>query len=538
MNMMKEIMIKKTLCMGLCVMMLTGLKAQEDQAEREALSRKYGASITAGELRAHLEVLASDAYEGRETGKPGQKKAAQYLADYYTGEGIAPGNGNSYLQPFPLKLTRNNEATVEVAGKTYRFADDFYFWGGFNSTELSLEQCVFAGYGIESPAYNDYADISAEGKVVVLMKGEPKYKGKSVVTGTVVPSAWAEDMEGKIMLAAQKGAIGVLIIDEEYDFYVPRVRFWLEQPMMQLDKPASKGGGLLPYAVCKESLGNALLASGKKKSIAAQCKAISKKGKPKSFYFTGNGIFNARRNMTALASENVLAFIEGSDPSLKEEIVVISAHYDHIGIVNGQINNGADDDGSGTVTTLEIAEAFATAREEGKGPRRSILFLHVSGEEKGLLGSEWYTEYPVYPLENTVCDLNIDMIGRKDSLHTTAEYVYLIGSDRLSTDLHRISEQCHETYASNLYLDYTYNDPNDPEQFYYRSDHYNFAKNNIPVIFYFTGVHPDYHKPGDDVEKIMFDKMETIARLIFHTAWEVANRDERLKVDVVAAPRD
>jgi Zn-dependent M28 family amino/carboxypeptidase len=237
--------------------------------------------------------------------------------------------------------------------------------------------------------------------------------------------------------------------------------------------------------------------------------------------------------MERLQSDNVLAFMEGSDPILKNEIVVISAHYDHIGIVKGEINNGADDDGSGTVTTMELAQAFALAKSNGFGPKRSILFLHVSGEEKGLLGSEWYSEYPVYPLANTVVDLNIDMIGRKDEDHKSDRYVYLIGSDKLSTVLHTISEDCNKTFTQ-LELDYTYNDPKDPNRFYYRSDHYNFAKHNIPVIFYFSGVHEDYHKPGDDVEKILFDKVAIIGQLIFHTAWDVANRPERLPVDVTS----
>ena len=182
---------------------------------------------------------------------------------------------------------------------------------------------------------------------------------------------------------------------------------------------------------------------------------------------------------------------------------------------------------------MEIGEAFYTASKDGKGPRRSVLILHVSGEEKGLLGSEWYSDHPVYPLNSTVCDLNIDMIGRIDAEHKDSNYVYLIGSDKLSTDLHKISEQCNQTHT-NLVLDYTYNSPDDPNRFYYRSDHYNFAKHNIPVIFYFSGVHEDYHKPGDDATKILYNKMETITRLVFHTAWNVANRDERLKVDVTS----
>ena len=236
--------------------------------------------------------------------------------------------------------------------------------------------------------------------------------------------------------------------------------------------------------------------------------------------------FNDRYN----DSENVVAFIEGSE--FPEEIVVISAHYDHIGVDDeGNIYNGADDDGSGTVAMLEIAEAFQEAAKDGYRPRRSILFLHVTGEEKGLLGSKYYTENPIFPLENTVTDLNTDMIGRIDPAHEGKDdYIYLIGSDKLSTGLHNLSEEVNNKYV-NLDLDYTYNDDNDPNRFYYRSDHYNFAKHNIPVIFYFNGTHADYHKATDTPDKIEYELMTKRTKLIFYTAWEVANRDERLVVD-------
>lgn len=229
-------------------------------------------------------------------------------------------------------------------------------------------------------------------------------------------------------------------------------------------------------------------------------------------------------------SENVVAYIEGSE--FPDQIVVISAHYDHVGMdAEGNIYNGADDDGSGTVSILEIAEAFKEAAKDGYRPRRSILFLHVTGEEKGLLGSDYYTKNPIFPLENTVTDLNTDMIGRIDPKHKdNPNYIYLIGSDKLSTDLHELSEEVNKKYTQ-FNLDYTYNDEDDPNRFYYRSDHYNFAKHNIPVIFYFNGTHEDYHQPTDTPDKIEYDLMARRAKLIFYTAWEVANRDERLVVD-------
>lgn len=229
-------------------------------------------------------------------------------------------------------------------------------------------------------------------------------------------------------------------------------------------------------------------------------------------------------------SENVVAFIKGSEKP--DEIVVISAHLDHEGVKGEDIYNGADDDGSGTVAMLEIAEAFQKAVKAGKGPKRSILFLHVTGEEKGLLGSKYYTDVdPLFPLANTVCDLNIDMIGRTDDRHKEdPNYVYLIGSDKLSTELHNLSEAINTKYT-NINLDYKYNDENDPNRFYYRSDHYNFAKNNVPIIFYFNGTHADYHKPTDTPDKINYELLENRTRLVFHTAWEVANKETRILAD-------
>ena len=228
-------------------------------------------------------------------------------------------------------------------------------------------------------------------------------------------------------------------------------------------------------------------------------------------------------------SENVAAIIEGSE--FPNEYIVISAHLDHIGTHDGEINNGADDDGSGTVAMMEIAEAFEQASLQGYNPKRSIVFLHVSGEEKGLLGSRYYVENPLYPLLQTVANLNIDMIGRLDPKRKDKDpkYIYLIGSDKLSQELHDISEAANQKYTQ-LKLDYTFNADDDPNRFYYRSDHYNFAKNNIPVIFYFNGTHEDYHKPSDTPDKINYPLLQKRTQLIFYTLWELANREERIQL--------
>jgi hypothetical protein len=243
---------------------------------------------------------------------------------------------------------------------------------------------------------------------------------------------------------------------------------------------------------------------------------------PANFMNTGYG-------ETLGDSENIWAFIEGSEKP--NEIVVISAHYDHIGIKDGEIYNGADDDGSGTVALLEIAQAFAQAKKEGHGPRRSILILHVTGEEHGLHGSRFYSENPLFPLKNTITDINIDMIGRRDEAHANSNnYIYLIGSDYLSTDLYNICEEANKNYV-HLDIDYKYNDKNDPNRFYYRSDHYNFAKNGIPSVFLFNGVHEDYHGKSDEPDKIEYDALAKRAQLAFATAWELANRENRPVVD-------
>ena len=244
----------------------------------------------------------------------------------------------------------------------------------------------------------------------------------------------------------------------------------------------------------------------------------------------GNLKLEIKNQSIAVDSENVAAFVKGS--TYPDEVIVVSAHLDHEGVKDGKVYNGADDDGSGTVAILEIAEAFKTAVKNNQRPKRSVLFLHVTGEEKGLLGSQYYTDFdPLFPIENTVANLNIDMIGRTDPKRDgDRNYIYLIGSDRLSTELHDLSEYVNKSFT-NITLDYTYNALTDPNRFYERSDHYNFAKYDIPVIFYFNGTHDDYHQPSDTPDKIQYDLLQNRTRLVFYTAWEIANRDKRLVVD-------
>jgi Zn-dependent M28 family amino/carboxypeptidase len=250
--------------------------------------------------------------------------------------------------------------------------------------------------------------------------------------------------------------------------------------------------------------------------------------------YNASVVFNLSRKTETTTVSNVLGLLEGTDK--KDEYVVITAHYDHVGKRNDSvIYYGADDDGSGTTAILELAQAFVEAKKAGKGPRRSILFMTVSGEEKGLWGSEHYANNPVYPLDKTTADLNIDMIGRVGNEYLknkdSANYVYVIGDDKLSSDLAPITDMVNKTYVK-MNLDRKYNDPKDPNRFYYRSDHYNFAEKGVPIIFYFNGVHPDYHRPTDTPDKINYPLMAKRAQLVFYTAWEMANRNEMLKRDL------
>ena len=304
---------------------------------------------------------------------------------------------------------------------------------------------------------------------------------------------------------------------------------WLSRERMRLDVDRKGEGTDLPTLLVSEDV---LLRVTGWKSMKDVRKKWPK-GKLKGTDL-GKLELNLARIDDKVKAANVWGLLPGTDSTLSDEIVVLTSHYDHVGVdKDGLIYNGADDDGSGTVSLLENAQAWTAAAAAGNGPRRSVLFMAFVGEEKGLLGSEWYSDHPAFPLEKHVCDLNMDMVGRVDEAHADNDrYIYLIGSDKLSSELHDISEAVNAEHVG-IDLDYTFNAPDDPNRFYYRSDHYNFAKHGIPVIFYFSGVHEDYHGPGDTPDKILYPKMSEIGRLVFLTSWEVANRDTKLVVDRV-----
>jgi len=532
-------MLKRLVLLSVATLVTLISKAQEIEVadsiqDPQDIAKEYAATINASELKEHLMILASDEFEGRETGMPGQKKAAEYIANYFEELRIPAYDGQTYFQEYPLKRVKYTGSKCTLNGKEYKFIEDFYFFGSSVNRDLELTEITLAGYGIGAESWNDFKEIEVEGKSVMILSDIPRNKkGEALASGEEF-DMWAADWRIKVEAAKAMGVKELIIVNQDYESYMSRVKYYLENPGMSLleevleDSEEETNPDFQTLFISPE-LANEILVSSKNKNLRKYKKRIHKRKAAKKSSFKTEFSLIHKNDTETFSAENVLAFIEGTD--LKDEIVVVTAHYDHIGKKGEDINNGADDDGSGTVSALEIAEAFQMAKLQGNGPRRSVLVMTVSGEEKGLLGSRYYADHPIYPLENTVANLNIDMIGRVDEAHADNEnYIYLIGSDKLSTDLHEISEKANSDFTG-LELDYTYNDPDDSNKFYYRSDHYNFAKNGIPVIFYFSGVHEDYHKPTDTPDKIMYEKLEKVARLVFHTAWELANRDDAPVVD-------
>jgi hypothetical protein len=507
------------LCFTLCLLVTLSGLAQSDNnkpdkaaARKSVRSKRYARRITPDLLRKHLYVLAADSLEGRETGTRGEQKAARYIRTQFQQIGLAPivdlEGRKEYYQSFPLEKRYLQEAYVAFGGNKFEHLEQVICFGGKDFPEETEREVVFVGKGAEA----DYQGKQVENKAVVVMLSGPNL--------------------APVELATQKGADVVLAFLPGAAYYPENIlktnKDAFESPSFAL---AGKPPKCIPFLVSTKMLANLMQVE---ESLFTGLAGKDSTANMTSFQSTPpvKVTVKAVTRVEPLSSNNVLGYLEGSDK--KEEVVVITAHYDHEGIgrvVKGDsIYNGADDDASGTSAVIALAEAFSKAKKKGKGPRRSMLFMTVSGEEKGLFGSEFYTDHPVLPLSGTVTNLNVDMIGRIDTLHQEGDYIYVVGSNRLSTELHQVNEAANAQHTK-LKLDYKYNDPNDPEQLYTRSDHYNFAKHNIPIIFYTSGLHADYHKRTDSADKINYEALAHRTRLIFHTAWEVANRPERLKLD-------
>jgi hypothetical protein len=459
-------------------------------AQKGAKPERYAKTITAADLKKQLYIIAAPEMEGRETATEGQRKAAAYIESEFRRIGLQPGANGSFQQPFPVYQDSLVDAKLEVNGQAFNQDADFNANVNSPVATLRFSEVLFVPAGVPDDS-------------LLTMP----FAGRLVMMQAAAGNRYA--------LLQNSGAAGILLISGAYPRSTPPLR--IAQMLYGFKKTVPPQLFTISPAVARTIL-NASPDSLQQSSVVKVYKS--------------NVLLEVRKQTTELKSTNVVGVLPGTD--LKDEYLVITAHYDHIGKRDTVINYGADDDGSGTASVIELAEAFVKAKAAGKGPRRSIVFMPVSGEEKGLWGSEYYGDHPLFPLDKTTANLNIDMIGRTDPKRNKGDslnYVYVVGDDKLSSDLRVISEAANNRYTK-LELDYKYNDPDDKEFIYYRSDHYNFAKNGVPIIFYFNGTHADYHRPTDTPDKINYPLLAKRAQLVFYTAWEMANRPAMLKRDL------
>ncbi len=552
--------------LSLALLLTFGCSSSRDAANTDTNSSKkpstdtetlisYQDRISVPYLRTHLSVLAADSMEGRETGTRGQIMAAEYLAERYREMGLKPvGDNGTYYQNFDLSATRRDstvfktykvdqgdkkliERSVESPNQTASYIRSY---GGSDSLSGEI---VFAGFGINDPEKNiaHLEGHDLQGKWVMVFEKIPH-----IVDGDTLINPAIDGRQRLASVVGRKGAEGLLLIPEmtqaEFQDLANRV-----QPMygnassMRLDylNRGSSSGFSKGYTVVNPEMAASILGLNDSEAIDSLRVNLTNNLAEFSPRPTGYELIQTPySSRPKIETENVLALLEGGDPKLKDEVVVLTSHYDHVGIgrpdsTGDRIYNGADDDGSGTVAILNIAKALTEARENGYLPKRSILFLNVSGEEKGLLGSRYYSDHPVIPIEKTVANLNTDMIGRIDERHQKMgqeNYSYIIGGKIISSQLDSLLEVANRQ-SGNIELSSRYNDLNDPNRFYRRSDHWNFGRLGVPFIFFFTGVHEDYHRPSDEVHKIRFEKMARIAKTMYATTVLIANTDKAPEVD-------
>jgi hypothetical protein len=476
----------------------------------------FSNSISQDSIREYLYTLTADSMEGRETGKRGQRIAAEFIKSKYSSWGLRPMgdsivNGSvgekGYFQNHSITPRANKGKNLVVKGKEFLFGRDFYYSDSKTDTLLNFNEFIFIGSDSRK------AMVSDKMAWPVILRSE-KYKNKNLV-----------------LFDADSASIPADLFNPDQTSYPSSVFIVTTKQALRsqlhLTKLRADNNNTHIFLIT-EDVADTLFKAGQYNKLK---KSFLKKSKVKSGKFSCPVSIKRIAVTEGMRGQNVVAFIPGTDR--QNETVVVSAHYDHLGIRDSLIHPGADDDASGTSAVIEMARIFTKAQNQGRGPRRNILFLNVSGEEKGLLGSAWFVSNPTIPLQSIVADLNIDMIGRTDSIHDSTgvkNYVYVIGADKLSSELQQINEN-QNSLGPKLELDYKYNSPDDPNRFYRRSDHYNFAKNNIPIIFYFDGKHADYHKPSDTPDKINYELLTQRARLVFLTAWELANRNVRLVID-------
>jgi Peptidase family M28 len=499
--------------------------------------------ITASQLRDYLYFISADEMGGRSTPSRGLDLTAKFIALNLSRWGLKPaGTDGTFFQQFGLEQRQllPDETSASISGQSFKIADDF-LPRPFPGTATG--KLVYVGHGKihKSKQVNPYRGIDVKDKIVVVADGYPK----GLSNRDFRDGKQGVDFELPEHYAAAHGARGVIIIPSPSG-----LNFWNQRYLSYLH-PRSP----VPIAIQKEkrvptiiataTMANAIL-TGEKIDYAGLMKQLET-GEFSESFDLGPGkeaAFTVAAKVETIMTQNVVAVIEGSDPALKAEYVAIGAHYDHVGddpkdgcrqIGGDSICNGADDDGSGTVAVLAMAEALS----QGPRPKRSILFVWHAGEEKGLWGSDFVTAYSPVPINKIITQLNIDMIGRskkegdnnpRNRNLTGPNEIYVIGSKIMSTELGELSEAVNRSFL-NLKFNYKYDAPRDPEGLFYRSDHFNYAKRGIPIIFYFDGVHEDYHMPTDTADKIDYDKMEKVSRTIFATLWKLANVPSRPKVD-------
>lgn len=493
----------------------------------------FDKTITVDGLKSDLTIIASDEFEGRETGEEGIKKATNYITERYKELGLKPvGDNGTFEQNYDLSapvidsynytVTDNEGSLISETAVTKEATGDFVtVFGG--SDDVSGE-IIFAGFGISNETTNQLPEVVADKWVMVFFDRQlTNQRALQTLSGS--------------------GAAGVILIMDHND-----PQGFIENAEQAQSRIGSAGRLSLAYLQNNNSRSaawnriNPELAAkmlGKESvselvDMSEEIKANASDFKLMELEYTLSHDVSISEN-TVVAS-NIAAFLEGSDPLLKDEVVVLSAHHDHVGIgrpdsTGDTIYNGADDDGSGTVGLLSTAQAMVAAKKAGAGPKRSVLFLHVSGEEKGLLGSRYYSDHPIYPIENTVANINVDMIGRVDKEHEeNKDYIYVIGGEIISSGLDSLLRSANEATV-NLDLSNRYNDLEDPNQFYRRSDHWNFGRLGVPFIFFFNGVHADYHRPSDSIEKIEWEALTKRTQLLYTTTAMIANAPNRPEVD-------
>jgi len=507
-------------------------------------SQSGAEQITVAQMRDYLTFIASDEMEGRDTPSRGLDLTAKFLAMNLARWGLKPaGDNGTFFQKIALRrdLVNKDQTRVRLNDQHLAFGEDYIALPV--NADLS-GQLVFAGNGwfLKSKNLDAYKGIDAKGKIAVIftsLSGLPR----GVSSSDLSSGKPGEDWMNPVQYARKQGAVATVTVpDFQFLANWERNRQRLsERPTTVVEKFQSPETSRLPGIVVTPRIAN-LLFQGEKQNATALFEATFGGEMPAPFELSSNKKMSITVSGTGdgIATQNVVAVFEGSDPVLKDEYVALGAHYDHVGVgtpVNGDaIFNGADDDGSGTTALLAIAEALAKAPTRSK---RSVLFNWHTGEEKGLWGSRYFTEYPTIPLQQIVVQINIDMIGRSKKEGDTnprnnslsgANEIYVIGSKMMSTELGELTETVNKEYL-NLTYNYRYDDPKDPNRFFFRSDHYNYARKGIPIVFFFDGEHEDYHRPGDESQKIDYQKMQKIVRTVYVTMWEIANRPTRPKVD-------